>query len=96
MDAVQKLDAMLKLASAPVTMGISGEEAVAANEGELDLQAKKEVWKGRADNLQVAIADAQSASISVSRAKRLLKELQACATAADVIARLDRVLEEGS
>jgi hypothetical protein len=59
-------------------------------------QTEKEVWSRRVDALQVAIKEAQEASVNVGKAKRLLRELKACLAAAETTERLDKVLSEAS
>lgn len=52
-----------------------------------------EDWTRRISTLEQAIDDARGANISVNRAKRLVKDMQAQAAAAEVAARLEDVLQ---
>eukprot|EP00884_Botryococcus_braunii_P020575 jgi/Botrbrau1/7200/Bobra.0300s0026.1 len=52
-----------------------------------------EEWACRISRLEQAIDDAREANISVNRAKRLVKDMQAQAAAADAATRLEEVLQ---
>jgi hypothetical protein len=50
-------------------------------------------WVGRISRLEKAIICARDANVSVNRAKRLVKDMQAQAAAAEAAARLEEVLQ---